>query len=91
MLLPSPFRARQTTKIVELVLGQVSKLVAGGAAAASGRVHQGDMLDEIDGEDVRKWPLAEVRGKVLGEPGSVVVLTLASADGGRETVRLVRR
>ena len=47
-------------------LSQVSKLVPTGAAAESGNVNEGDLLQAVDGVDVRLWPLKKLANeKVL--------------------------
>ena len=70
----------------------MSKVVAGGAAEASGNVHVGDTLEEVDGVKVGGIALETLaRDHVLGPPGSAVTLVLASPGGGRKTVTLRRR
>ncbi len=41
-------------------LSQVSKLVPTGPAAESGNVNEGDLLQAVDGVDVRLWPLKKL-------------------------------
>lgn len=71
---------------------QVSKLVPTGAAAESGNVNEGDLLQAVDGVDVRLWPLKKLANeKILGQAGTEVVLTLKSPSGAVKEVKLVRR
>ena len=72
---------------------RVSKLVPGGAAAESKGVEEGDMLEQVDGIDVRAWPLKRLATELmLGAPGTKVVLTLRSKGSGDvKTVELLRR
>jgi len=47
---------------------QVSKLLAGGAAAESGGIFEGDMLQAVDGVDVQLWPLKKLANDMVCSP-----------------------
>ncbi len=51
-----------------------------GSPAEQAGVKAGDIIIEIDGEDVTSWPLNEVVDHIRGEAGTTVVLTLLRAD-----------
>jgi carboxyl-terminal processing protease len=53
-----------------------------GSPAEVAGVRAGDMIIEVDGEDVTAWSIDEVVGVIRGEEGTEVVLTLLRPDEG---------
>jgi hypothetical protein len=71
---------------------EVSRLVNGGPAAASGRIRVGDSLEAVDGVDVRSLPVRQLSAVLAGLEGSSVRLGLrGQAEGAAPyEVELVR-
>jgi len=51
-----------------------------GSPAEKAGVKAGDIIMEVDGEDVTSWPLNEVVNHIRGKAGTVVILTLFRSD-----------
>jgi carboxyl-terminal processing protease len=51
-----------------------------GSPAAEAGIKPGDIIIEVDGQDVTTWPLQEIVDKIRGEAGTEVVLTLLRPD-----------
>uniref|UniRef100_A0A7S0MT68 PDZ domain-containing protein n=2 Tax=Cryptomonas curvata TaxID=233186 RepID=A0A7S0MT68_9CRYP len=71
---------------------EVSRLVNGGPAAASGRIRVGDSLEAVDGVDVRSLPVKQLSAVLAGLEGSSVRLGLRGQAEGAALyeVELVR-
>jgi hypothetical protein len=71
---------------------EVSRLVDGGAAAGSGRIHVGDALETVDGVDVRSLPVRQLSAVLAGLEGTAVRLGLRGQAEGATSyeVELVR-
>ena len=53
-----------------------------GSPAAKAGVKAGDIIMDIDGQDVTSWPLNEIVDHIRGEAGTTVVLTLLRPEQG---------
>lgn len=62
-----------------------------GSPADQAGVRAGDIIMEVDGEDVTSWPLNDIVEQIRGEEGKVVVLTVLRADEGESLEIEIRR
>ncbi len=53
-----------------------------GSPADQAGIKAGDIIMEVDGEDVTSWPLNDIVEKIRGEEGTAVVLTILRPDEG---------
>ncbi len=54
-----------------------------GSPADQAGVKAGDIIMEVDGQDVSAWPVDEVASNIRGEAGTDVALTLLRSDEGK--------
>jgi len=54
-----------------------------GSPAEQAGVKAGDIIIEVDGEDVTSWPLSDIVDHIRGEQGTEVVLTVLRSDDGQ--------
>lgn len=66
---------------------RIERVMPGGSAAES--LLKGDLITEVDGEDVRDLPLREVVERILGEEGEPVEVVL-ERQGETHTLELQR-
>ena len=55
---------------------EVDEVIPGSSADEQGSIRVGDVLTAVDSRDIRGLSLAQVRDAIVGQPGSLVTLTL---------------
>jgi len=70
--------------------GLIVREVYGGSPADQAGVRVGDLIVRVDGVDVAGTPQAEISGRIRGEPGTPVNLTLIDQSGAVRDVTVNR-
>lgn len=69
---------------------EVDEVIPGSSADEQGSIRVGDVLTAVDSRDIRGLSLAQVRDAIVGQPGSLVTLTLNRPAHGTFSVTLAR-
>lgn len=62
-----------------------------GGPASEANLHAGDKITHVDGKAVRGLGLDEAAGRLQGEEGSAVEITVQHPNGSSQTLNLIRR
>ena len=72
---------------------RITKVVDNGSIHRDGRIHVGDRLTHINGEQVEEWNMNKILDAIIGPCGSLIRLTVlrdASSQGARVDISLER-